>query len=169
MTQLRPSATPDAEAPKLRPGPYRTPFAEPRPVPPGPARRPTYFPVLRTVSRAGAIITLLSVMSGAGCGLVSGGMHGLVFATALFSAIGFVGMSVAAGVAAALDGTRIARAAMGPGPILASGVLEHGIGQVSLNPTTGREDGALALSAKQGKIACSSSAQGGMNRTERTV
>ncbi|MEO1230185.1 MAG: hypothetical protein AAFZ18_14885 [Myxococcota bacterium] len=125
------------ESARLPPRKPTTPFAALRVVPPGPPQKPTRFPALRTVLKAGTIIGLFTVTSAGGCGLVAGGMHGLAFATVLFSAMAATSMLIATGIAAAFDGHRAARLRWEGEPVLTTCVPQPGAGQLSVTTRGG--------------------------------
>ncbi len=118
---------------------YRTPFAALRDPPRVPRARRGRLEALVHVLKAGGIITAACTVSAGSCGLVAGGWQGVVVAAGLFSAMGLLGMAIAAGVAVLVDSTRAVQATL-TGPVVRSEVLERGAGQLSVSGL----DGALA-------------------------
>lgn len=130
---------------------FQTPIAALRPMPPSRAR-PTRFPAIRTVLKAGSIITLLTVGTAGSCGLVAGGWHGIAFATLFFSAMGVLGMVVGLLVAVAVDGSRVVREGFSAPPVVRTEILERGAGQLAMSlPSDGTLGHAEAPAPGSGK------------------
>lgn len=103
------------------------------------------FQAIRNVVRAGFVISGLSTVTAGGCGLVAGGMHGLLVAIALFTGMGVLGMMVATLAAVVYDASSAVKDGW-EGRTVESKIVERGGGQLS-QPIGYRGDGAVGLAA----------------------
>lgn len=102
------------------------------------------FQAVRTVAKAGFIISSLSTLSASGCGLVAGGMHGLLVAGGLFAGMGVLGMMVAMSIAVFWDATSAVKDGLS-GRTLESRIVEKGGGQLSVSKLRQGSQGAVSL------------------------